>query len=531
MFVLLIASANVANLLLVRAAARSGEMAIRLSIGASRRQLLAQLLTESCLLASIGGAISLPVAQWTLHLIATVIRPELAPVELVGIQYTLNIPAMVFAAALTLGTGVLFGLFPALQSSRLDLVSASKGMAGQQGGSRAAARFRWSLATTQIALSMALLVLAGLFTKSLFNESRADLGFRTDKLITFSVSPRTSGYTLERSRALYQEIENGLRNLPGVTAVSSSNIGLFADDNTAELWETRVRVQGFPFALDVNTNARFAIVGEEYFGTLGIPLIAGRDFSSSAAESAPKVAIVNQKFVDKFNLGTDAIGKRIGAYGGPADTEIIGIARNAKYSELRGETQPEFFLPYRQRSEVTGNNFYVRTAGNPALVIVAIPQLIAGIDSNIPVDRLRTMPEQFQAYITINRVTSLLSIAFALLATLLAAIGLYGVLAYTVAQRTREIGIRMALGATPLHVRRAVLQQVAWMALIGGMIGSVAALALGRFGESLFFRLSASDPVILALSGFLIFLVSIIAGFIPAHRASRLDPLNALRYE
>src|SRR5499427_240961 len=512
-FVLLIASANVANLLLARAAMRSGEMAIRLSIGGSRGQLIAQLLTESSLLAALGGAFSLLVAQWTLNLIASVIRPELAPVELAGIQYVLDTPAMLFAAALTLGTGILFGLFPALHSSR------------------AAARFRWSLATAQIALSMALLILAGLFTKSLFNASRTDLGFRTDNLITFSVSPRTSGYDLERSRALYERIEDGLSTLPGVTGVTSSNVGLFGGDNTAELWETRVRVQGYPFALDVDTNARFALVGADYFRTLGIPLIAGRDFSQFDAGGAPKVAIVNEKFVEKFNLDVDAIGKQIAAYGAPLDTAIIAIARNAKYSELRSEIQPEFFLPYRQRSEVTGNNFYVRTAGNRARILAAIPALIAGIDSNVPVDGLRTMPEQFQAYITISRVTSILSAAFAVLATLLAAIGLYGVLAYTVAQRTREIGIRMALGAAPSRVRRMVFGQVAWMTVIGGMIGVAVALALGRFGESLFFQLNARDPMVLSVSCFLLVLVALAAGLIPAHRASHLDPLNALRYE
>ncbi len=530
-FVLLIACANIANLLLARGAMRAGEMAIRLSIGGTRRQLIVQLLTESCLLAALGGAFSLLVARWTLNLIASVIRPELTPVELAGIQYSLDTPAMLFAALLTLGTGILFGLFPALNSSRPDLVSAFKGNSGQSGGARAAARFRWSLATAQIALSMALLILAGLFTKSSFNASHADLGFRTENLISFSVSPRLNGYSRERSVALYERIEDELRALPGVTGVTSSSVGLFAGDNTAALWETRVRVQGFPFGLDVNTHARFANVGADYFRTLGIPLISGREFTQSDAEGAPKVTIVNEKFVQKFNLGNDVIGKRIATYGAPLDTEIIGVARDAKYSELRVGIQPEFFLPYRQRFEFSDDNFYVRAAGNPARVLAAIPPLIARIDSNVAVDRLRAMPEQIQAYITVSRVTSTLSAAFAALATLLAAIGLYGVLAYTVAQRTKEIGVRMALGADPSRVRCMVLGQVAWMTVIGGMIGFAAALALGRFGESLLFQLNARDPLVLGVSGFLLVLVAFAAGLIPAHRASRLDPLNALRYE
>jgi predicted permease len=530
-FVLLIACANIANLLLARAATRAGEMAIRLSIGGTRWQLIVQLLTEASLLAALGGAFSLVVARWTLDLIASFIRPELAPVELAGIQYSLDTPAVLFAALLTLGTGILFGLFPALHSSRPDLVSAFKGNSGQAGGSRTAARFRWSLATTQIALSMALLILAGLFTKSLFNASHADLGFRTENLITFSLSPRLNGYSRERSVALYERIEDELRAIPGVIGVTSSNVGLFAGDETAELWETRVRVQGFPFALDVNTNARFAIVGADYFGTLGIPLIAGRDFTQFDNEVAPKVAIVNERFVEKFNLGSDAIGKRIGAYGAPLDTEIIGVARDAKYSELRAGVQPEFFFPYRQRFEFTDNNFYVRAAGNSGRILGAIPSLIARINSNVALDRLRAMPEQIQAYITVSRVTSVLSVAFAAVATLLAAIGLYGVLAYTMVQRTKEIGIRMALGADRSRVQRMVLGQVGWMTVIGGMIGFAVGLALGRFGESLLFQLNARDPLVLCLSGFLLVLVTFAAGLIPARRASRLDPLNALRYE
>ncbi len=529
--VLLIACANIANLLLARAATRTGEMAIRLSIGGNRRQLVAQLLTESCLLAALGGAFSLLVGQWTLHLIASVIRPDLGALELEGIQYALDTRAMLFAAALTLGTGILFGLFPALHSSHPDLVSTLKGNSGPPGGSSAATRFRWSLATAQIGLSMALLILAGLLTKSLLNASRANLGFRVDNLVTFSVSPYANGYSRARVVALYERIEDELRRLPDVTRVTSSNVGLFGDDNTAQLWETRLRVQAYPYGLNVDTNARWANVGADYFRTLAIPLISGREFTVSDAGSTPKVAIVNEEFVRKFNLGTDATGKRIGIFGGPLDTEIIAVARNARYSELRGEIQPEFFLPYRQRSEISGNTFFVRTSGNPERILAAIPPLLARIDSNVPVDGLRTMSEQFQAYITINRVTGVLSAAFAVLATLLAAIGLYGVLAYTLAQRTREIGIRIALGADPLRVRRMVFGQAVWMIVPGVIIGFVVALALGHFAESLLFQLKAQDPMVLGLSGVVLALVAFSAGLIPAYRASRLDPLTALRYE
>jgi predicted permease len=455
----------------------------------------------------------------------------LAPVELAGIQYSLDTQALLFAVLLTVGTGVLFGLFPALHSARPDLVSALKGSSGRPSGSRATTRFRSSVATAQIALSTALLILAGLCTRSLINASHADLGFRADNLLTFSVSPRLNGYSRDQSVALYERIEDALRALPGVISITASNVGVFAGDETAELWETPLRVQGFPYGIDVDTNARWANVGADYFRTLGIPLLSGRDFTQGDTDGTPRVAVVNETFVQKFKLGHDAIDKQIGVYGGPVDTAIVGVARDAKYSEIRAGIQPEFFLPYRQRFEFSDNTFYVRVAGNPARVLAAIPPLMAGIDSNVPVDRLRAMPEQMQAYITLIRVTGILSAVFASLATLLAAIGLYGVLAYSVAQRTKEFGVRMALGADRAQVQYMVLERVAWMTGIGGVIGFAAALALARVGESLLYQLNARDPLVLGVSGILMLLVTFAAGLIPARRASRLDPLTALRYE
>ena len=522
-FVLFIACANIANLLLARAAARSAEMAIRLSIGGSRRQLVGQLLIESCLLGALGGALSLPVAQWTLRVIGSLI-----PAELGGINYGVDPPTTAFAAALTLGTGILFGLFPALHSSRPDLMSELKGQTGRSSGSQGAARFRVSLATAQIALSMALLILAGLFTKSLFNVSRTELGFQTDKLITFAVSPGLNGYPSEKMVQVYERIESELSTLPGVTGITSSTVPLVGGDNSG----TNVSVQGFQGGLDVDEHSMYTAIGEHYFQTLGIPLIAGREFTASDANGTPKVAIVNEKFAEKFNLGSDAVGKRMSmGRATKLDMEIVGLTRSAKYSEVKSEIPPVFFLPYRQRAPVPATNFYVRTAADPRQVLPAIQPLVARVDSNLPVEHLRTMPEQVNDNIAITRVIAILSASFASLATLLAAIGLYGVLAYTVAQRTREIGVRMALGAAPSGVRRMVLRQVLWMTLIGGTIGVGAALALGRFGESLLFQLNGRDPVVLTLAAGLLALVALGAGFIPAHRASRVDPIRALRYE
>jgi predicted permease len=522
--VLLIACANIANLLLVRAAARAGEMAIRLSLGASRRQLVGQLLMESCLLALMGGAAGLVVAHWTLRLIGSLLPAEAATMIAVEIDG----PVLRFAAALTIGTGLLFGLFPALHSTRPDLVSALKGQAGQPSGARTAARFRTSLATAQIALSMALLVSAGLFTKSLVNVSRVDLGLDVDNVVTFGISPELSGYQPARAQALFERLEQALAALPGVTHVSAARVRLLAGDN----WGSSVSVQGFKADPDTDTNANYNLIGVGYFRTLGTPMLAGRDFTVADAGSAPKVAIVNEAFAKKFNLGRDAVGKRMGSGRSSAlETEIVGLVQNAKYSEVKDEIPPLFFRPYRQDPEVGAISYYVRAAGDPAPLLSAVPKIVAGLDANLPVENLRTLPQEVRENVFLDRFITVLSAAFAVLATLLAAVGLYGVLAYTVAQRTREIGLRIALGAAPSRVRGMILRQVGRMTLIGGTIGLAAAVGLGRLAESLLYQLKGWDPLVLAASALALGLVALAAGFVPARRASRVDPMRALRYE
>ena len=524
-FVLLIACANIANLLLARGAARAGEMAVRLSIGAGRWQLVRQLLGESCLLAFFGGIAGVVVAQWTLNLIAALLPADATD------ALTLQVDAgvMVFAAALTMATGLLFGLFPALHSTRPDLVAALKGQSGQPSGARSAARFRQSLATAQIALSMALLISAGLFTKSLFNVSRVELGVKADHVIMFRISPELNGYKPEQSRQLFERVEAELRALPGVSSVSASTVPLLSGSN----WGNSVAVEGFKADADTNTDSRFNLIGPGYFETLGITMIAGRDFTRADALGSPKVAIVNEAFAKKFNLGRDAVGKRMGDDGGssPLTIEIVGLVQNAKYSEVKQEIPPVFVRPYRQDERVGLMSFYVRTLTSPEPVLANIPKVIARLDPNLPVQRLRTLPQQVQENVFLDRFISVLSAAFAALATLLAAIGLYGVLAYTVAQRTREIGLRMALGAAPSRVRAMVLRQVGVMTIVGGVIGLAAAIGLGHLAQSLLFQLQGYDPFVLVAAAVTLTLVALGAGFIPAHRASQVDPMSALRYE
>ena len=524
-FVLLIACANIANLLLARGAARAPEMAVRLSIGAGRGQLVRQLLGESCLLALLGGAGGLVVAQWTLNLMAALLPAQAADT----VQLEIDPIVMLFAAALAIGTGVLFGLFPALHSTRPDLISALKGQSGQPSGARSAARFRTSLATAQIAISMTLLVSAGLFTRSLANVSRVDLGLKADNVIMFHVSPELNGYKPEQARQLFERVEDEIRALPGVTGVSSSTVPLISGSN----WGTGVSVEGFTTGPDTDVSSRYNEVGPGYFATLGVPLLAGRDFTRADGLTAPKVAIVNEAFAKKFDLGRNPIGKRIGNDGanGPLTIEIVGLMRDAKYSQVKGAIPPLFFQPYRQDERIGSISFYVLTAGDPGAFMASIPKVMARLDANLPVENLRTLPQQVRDNVFLDRFISVLSASFACLATLLAAVGLYGVLAYTVSQRTREIGLRMALGAAPSRVRGMVLRQVGVMVVIGGAIGLAGAIGLGRLAQSLLYELQGSDPLVLVAAAVSLSLVALAAGFIPAHRASQVDPMSALRYE
>jgi predicted permease len=526
--VLLIACANIANLLLARSAARSAEMALRLSIGATRGQLIRQLLLESCLLAVIGGTAGLLVATWTLDLMLSLLPSDAAT----NLAFGLDWSVLPVAAAVSVTTGLLFGLFPALHSTRPDLISSLKGLAGQPGGGRTAARFRIVLATSQIALSMALLVAAGLFTRSLYKVSHVDLGLNVEHVVTFSVAPSRNGLTSDQTRQLFERIEQSLAALPGVTAVTDAAVPLLTGSN----WGNNVVVEGFEAGPDTDTNARTNAVGIGYFKAFDVPLLAGRDFTpADAGVGTPglaKVAIVNEAFARKFNLGTNPIGRRIGSrQENLLDTEIVGFVKNAKYSQVKDAVPPLFFRPYRQAENIGGLTYYVRTTMDPESFLANVPKLLATIDPNLPVEDLRTMPQQIRENVFLDRFVTTLSAAFALLATLLAAIGLYGVLSYTVSQRTRELGLRMALGAAPSRVRGMVLGQVARMTLIGGAIGLTAAVLLGRVAASLLFEVQGWDPVVLAAAAVSLSLVALLAGIVPAARAARIDPMQALRWD
>ncbi|HEU4640813.1 MAG TPA: ABC transporter permease [Gemmatimonadaceae bacterium] len=522
--VLLIACANIANLLLARGANRSLEMAVRLSLGATRWQLMRQLLTESCLLALLGGVASLVVARWTLAVIMAILPTDAATT----LHLQLHQSAVTFTAAVAIGTGLLFGLFPALHSTRPDLASTIRAGTGKHSGARAATRFRTWLVTAQIALSMTLLICAGLFVKSLRNVSRVDLGLKVDDVVTFGISPALNGYDHARSRALFTRVEEELSALPGVTGVTEAIVPLLAGSN----WGSSVNVEGFRKDPDTDDNARFNAVGAGFFHTMGIPLLAGREFGRADDAGGAKVAIVNEAFAKKFGLGRDAVGKHMSqGRDSTLDVTIVGLVRDAKYSEVKQQVPPQFFTPYRQDTTVGSLAFYVRSARGGEQLLRTIPAVIKRLDPNLPVENLKTLPQQARENVFMDRMISTLSAAFAVLATLLAAVGLYGVLAYSVAQRTREIGVRMALGADGGRVRRMVLRQVGVMTLVGGSVGVAAALGLARAARSLLFELQGHDPAVVVLSAMVLVAVALGAGYVPALRASRVDPVQALRYE
>jgi predicted permease len=523
--VLLIACANIANLLLARGANRATEMGVRLALGASRRRLVTQLLVESLVLAMLGGLVSLLLARWTLQGIAALLPQDAATT----LQFRVQLPVMLFAAGLAVATGFLFGLFPALHSTRPDLITSIRAGAGQIAGGAVAGRFRAGLAVAQIALSTTLLVSAGLFLKSLVNVSRVDLGIRIDSVATFSVSPLRIGYDTLRAKVLYARIEEELRALPGVTGVTSSMVPLLSGDS----WGNDVRVQGFQCLPDTDCNSRYNAVGAGYFTMIGASLLGGRDFQASDQYEGTRVAVVNLAFAQKFGLGREAVGKFMGRGGGSDSLgiQIVGLAPNVAYNDAKRAPQPVFYLPWMQQGVVGQMYFYARTRLPSDQLIAAVPQMMKRIDPTLPVQDLKTMPQQLRENVFLDRMISILSAAFALLATLLAAVGLYGVLAYSVSQRTREIGVRMALGADAGRVQRMVLRQVGAMVAVGATVGVLGAFGLGRAARSLLYGLEGHDPVVFVTAVLLLAAVAFAAGWLPARRASRTPPMMALRYD
>jgi predicted permease len=527
LLVLLIVCINVANLLLARGAARRAEIAIRRAVGASRGRVAAQLLLESALLAASGGLLAVPVAFASMGLIANTLIPRAAAEQ---IELTISAPAIGFAFLATAVTALLFGLSPALRVSNADPGRFIKAQAEAPGGRRLVGRLRGGFVPMQIMFAVMLLVLAGLFTRSLINVSRIELGMDVDPVVMFSVSPLIAGYDGANVDALYDRIFDRLSAEPGVNSVSAAAIPLFSNlvlpatiaaggpDSVAEGPFT----QGNPMA------------SPGLFETLSIALVAGRDFSAADSRATPTVAIVNEAFVRAHGLGGEAVGSFVRVLGPFVNStiEVVGVVRDARYSTIKGVILPQLFTPRVPGDISFGTRFfYVRANTEPDGFLARIPRVMAEIDPSLPVTNLALLEQYGRDSVFGDRLIASLATAFAVLATLLTAIGLYGVLSYNIARRQRELGLRIALGAEPGRLLNSVLREVATMTLIGVAIGLAAAVALGVLAGRMLYGLSGFDPLVLTGAVVVIAVVVLLASYTPARRASRVEPMLALRYE
>jgi predicted permease len=523
--VLLICCANIANLMLGRAAARQREIAVRLAIGASRAALARQLMIESLMVSVAGGLVALLCAEWTT---AGLLR--LLPEDATGgwVQASLDVRTLLLCAALAIVTGVVFGLAPAIASTRPDLGVSLKTQAGAS-SSGDPAHLRKIFIVAQVALSLVLLIGSGLFARSLWNLMTRDPGFRAEKLLRFAVDPGLNGYDAQRGWAFYRDLRQRLAALPGVSSVGGADFGPFGHGRRG----LNITVEGYRAAEEEEVGASIDGASPDYFRTMAIPLIAGREFTERDAAGAPKVVIVNAAFVKRYSRGQNALGKRLAFGSGDVkpDREIVGIARDSHYGSLRETADPFIYVPYEQGEGLERMSFFVRTSRKETDLGPLIRSTVGRMDANLPVFDMRSMTVQVEDSIYRDRLVAILASAFGLLATLLAAIGLYGVVAYNVARRTSEMGLRMALGALPRNVVGLVMREVGLLVLAGAVIGASAALLVARYVESQLFGVKANDPFIFAGAIVTLAAAAGLAGYIPARRAARIDPIKALRYE
>jgi macrolide transport system ATP-binding/permease protein len=520
--VMLIACANVAGLLLARAGARQKEIGIRLALGAGRLRVIRQLLTESLILASCGGLLGLLIASWLNDWLQAWL-PESYLGTPLSVDLGLDTRVLCYAFAVALLTGVIFGLAPALQMSKLDLVSSLKGLsASEHRGGRV--RLRSALVIAQVTLSLVLLVGAGLCIRTLSNAREINFGFDTEQVLTAKIDLGRQNYSQQQAQLFYQQLLDRARALPGVQQASVAlNVPLDGSN-----YQTGIRLEGQP-AGSTLINVLYNVTSPNYLVTMGIPLLLGRDFSPQDQEQAPRVAIINETMALRFWPNESPIGKRF-TMGGRQLVEVIGLARDAKGHTPFDPSPVQLYLPLSQ-SYRAGMALHLRITGKPEQLIAAVQRTVRELDKNLPVYEVRTLSRQLDNALTPQRLTSMLIGGFGLLAMALAAIGLYGVVSYFVVQRTREIGIRLALGAQVRDVMRLVVKQGMVLALIGVSMGLIAAFAVTRFMTSLLFGVSPTDLLTYVVAAVLLVAVALLACWIPARRATRVDPMMALRAE
>ena len=524
--VLLIACANVANLQVARATARQKEVAVRLALGASRSRIVSQLLVESLTLALAGGAVGLALAVWMDRALLNFLPAGDSPLTISTVP---DWRILAFNLGISLLTGIVFGLAPALQSTRPNLAGTLKDQVGSIAGGTAVG-LRKTLVAAQVALSLLLLIGAGLFIRSLSNLKGLDPGFRTTNLIGFAVDPPMNGYQPERSLDFYRRLRESLDALPGVESSSLAVMPVLTGDE----WDSSMAVEGFQHKATEAPDPHMQFISPDYFKTMNIPILLGRDFRMTDGRGAPKVCMVNERFARRFFKGGLAIGKHIGMGGDPGtklDIEIVGVVRDTKYESMREEVPLEVYRPYHQMEFVIGMYAYVRTARRPEQAFSGIRRVVNGLDPNLPLFQMKTIETQMEESLITERLVATLSTGFGALATVLAAIGLYGVMAYIVAQRTREIGVRMALGASARDVVKLVMRDVFILTGIGIAIGLPAAWGLTRMVRSQLYGIQPNDTLTIAAATLGIAFVALLAGYVPALRATRVDPMRALRWE
>jgi predicted permease len=524
--VLLIACSNLANLLIARASGRQREVAIRLALGASRRRLIGQLLVESVVLATAGGVIGLGLAIFMDRALLGFLPQDLA---VLSVSTSPDATVLVFALLVSLVTGLLFGLMPALQATRPHLASTLKEEGrGVVGGTSVI--LRKGLVIAQVALSLLLLIGAGLFVHSLKNLKELDPGFRTTNLVSFAVDPTLTGKPQTWALDYYRRLSERLRSLPGASSSTLAVIPVLSDNE----WDNGVTVDGYSAKVGESVDPHMQFCSPDYFQTFHVPILAGRDFRLEDDANAPKVGIVNQKFARKYFANVNPIGRHVGFGTDPGtklDIEIVGVAGDTKYESMREEVPYELYVPYTQQKFVVGMTAYVRVTADPAGLFLTLRKVVSELDPDVPLYQMRTLDEQVENSLITERLLATLSGGFGFLATLLAAMGLYGVMAFMVARRTREIGIRMALGASGVSVVWLVMREVMLLVGLGVAIGLPAALGLTRLVRAQLFGVDPSDVLTLCLATVGIGAVALLSGYLPARRASCIDPMRALHWE
>ena len=519
--ILTIACANIANLLLARAAFRRREMALRLSLGASRLRVLRQLLTESVLLASLGGLAGMAFAKWGIDALTLLMANGRANFTL---HAELDWRVLAAAMSLSLVAGVVFGLAPAIQSLGVDLNSAIRqAHAGRPQGRITPSR---ALVVLQISISLLLLAAAGLFVRTLTNLSSIALGFNAEHVLLVTVNSRPTGYENEALVHFYEDLQARLQAIPGVRGVTSSSTVLVSGSEN----KTRVRI---PRLTGKSLFTSFLDVGPAFFTTMQIPILRGREIDERDVRRGAAVAVVNEEFARTYFPGQDPIGQRfgLGAVSTLPDVEIVGVAKNARYGSLKGDIPPVTYLPYSRNVKGAQMNYELRAAGDPNLLAQTVRQVVRQADARVPVFNIATQSDRVHQTIGQERMFATLCGCFAVLALVIACVGLYGTMAYNVARRTNEIGIRMALGAERRRVIWMVLREVLAMAAAGLGVGLAVAVATSHILQSFVFQVKPNDPAMLGMAALILLAATLLAGYGPAVRASRVDPWIALRDE